>query len=365
MISADVAVIGAGIVGLSAAWRLARAGLGVVVLERYEIGHGRGSSHGPTRIFRFAYADPFYVRLAQTALPMWRELEDAPEEIVRITGGIDVGLPSFVEPIASALESCGAAAERLSAGARRVRVPWLQAGDDPAVWSPDTGIILAERALHRTAAAARALGAQILERTAVEHVAARTGAVTLHTANGVVRARSVVVAAGGWAPPILDGLGIAVPLGVTCEQILYFRPHDPDRVPDAVFIHWGDIHRYGLPAAGSAPGYKVGEHGTGRVVAADRRDFDLAEPEAERLRAYVRTALPGLEPHEIAYDTCLYTSTPSQDFVIDAKDQTVVASACSGHGFKFAPLAGEIIACLVTGTPPPADADRFAFAAFS
>jgi sarcosine oxidase len=91
----DVAVVGAGIVGLSAAWRLAEAGQDVVVLERFDLGHNRGSSHGATRIFRFAYDDPVYVRLAQEALPLWRELEStAGRSLLHITGGIDVGDPA-------------------------------------------------------------------------------------------------------------------------------------------------------------------------------------------------------------------------------------------------------------------------------
>src|SRR5258708_18341326 len=110
----DVVIIGAGVVGLSAAWRLAEAGQDVVVLEQFNLGHDRGSSHGPTRIFRFAYDDPVYVRLAQHALPLWRELESATgTDLLRITRGIDVGDPSYLESCDGALLSCVARAERI------------------------------------------------------------------------------------------------------------------------------------------------------------------------------------------------------------------------------------------------------------
>src|SRR5438045_3164566 len=109
----DVAIVGAGIVGLSAAWRLALAGRTVAVFERFPLGHDRGSSHGATRIFRFAYDDPIYVRLAQRALPLWRELEDhAGERLLEITGGFDVGDGEYLHGCETALRSCGARAER-------------------------------------------------------------------------------------------------------------------------------------------------------------------------------------------------------------------------------------------------------------
>src|SRR5262252_7990821 len=120
MENVDVAVIGAGLVGLSAAWRLALAGRRVTVFERFPLGHDRGSSHGPTRIFRFAYDDPEYVRLAQRALPLWRELEDATgERLLEITGGFDVGDPTYLDGCEAALRLSGARAERLSAEDRR------------------------------------------------------------------------------------------------------------------------------------------------------------------------------------------------------------------------------------------------------
>ncbi|MGH2728477.1 MAG: FAD-dependent oxidoreductase, partial [Actinomycetota bacterium] len=144
METVDVCIVGGGITGLAAAWRLGLAGRETVVLERFELDHTRGSSHGPTRIFRFAYPDPLYVRMAQAALPLWRELESGSgDEILKITGGLDLGEPATVDAVAAALEACNAAVERLPDA--RNRFPWLGA-EGAGVYSPDTGVLSAARA---------------------------------------------------------------------------------------------------------------------------------------------------------------------------------------------------------------------------
>jgi len=147
---------------------------------------------------------------------------------------------------------------------------------------------------------------------------------------------------------------------VTQEQVFYFSGGD-EMLP---FIHRGPIPRYGVPRSGSAAGYKVAEHGTGATTTAADRTFDLDPSGAVRLTEYVQASLPALDPQPLAAETCLYTMTPDEGFVLDARGPIIIASACSGHGFKFAPVVGEILAALATDSKPPVPLDPFSLARF-
>lgn len=355
----DVCIVGGGVTGLATAWRLGEAGRDAVVLERFELDHKRGSSHGANRIFRFAYPDPLYVQMAQAALPLWRELERiSGDEILRLNGGLDVGDPAVIEGVASALEGCGAAAERLAEP--RMRFPWL-AVDGPGVYSPDTGVLAAVRALAAMAGAARRADVQIREGVTVGSLHPGDDGVIVRADAGELRARHCIVAAGAWAPPLLAPAGVVFPVQVTREQVFYFRP----AIEAVPFIHHGPIVRYGVPAFAGAPGVKIAEHMTGEQTSAAGRSFELDPEGSARVSTYVERSLPDLDPEPVAFETCLYTTTPDQDFVIDTRGPLIVASACSGHGFKFAPLIGETLARLASDAEPGFPLERFARKRFS
>ena len=359
MESVEVCVVGGGVEGLATAWRLGVAGREALVLERFDLGHDRGSSHGANRIFRFAYPDQLYVRMAQDSLPLWRELEAASaDDILRTTGGVDVGDHAILEGVAAALTSCGAAVERVPDA--HARLPWLRVGG-PAVFSPDTGVLAASRALSAMAAQARKLGVDIRERTAVLSMQPDDAGVTIRTEAAELRARSCILTAGAWTRSLLEPLGSSLPLRVTREQVFYFR----STIEILPFIHHGRITRYGVPAFGGAAGIKVAEHQTGEPTSADGRSFDMDPEGAARVSAYVEEALPDLDPEPVAFETCLYTNTPDEDFVFEVRGPLIVASACSGHGFKFAPLVGETLACLATGRASAFPLDRFSIDRFA
>jgi sarcosine oxidase len=365
-VDAQVVVVGGGVMGLSAAWRLARRGVDVVLLEQFDIGHDRGSSHGPTRVFRFLYHDPVYVRMAQAALPMWRELEQASgKKLLRMTGGVHIDSPDIVEIDRGAMLACDAAVEVLAPDARRQRFPWIEAADEPAIFTPDMGLLDADGVLAVLRNLALEAGAEIRSATRVDGVVIPSN-VEVIAGDETIRARCCVVAVGGWTAPLLAPIGIDVPLRVTREQVVFFESDDAV-LP---FVHGKGCWIYGVPSfepGGELPGgeLKVAGHGIGPEVSPDERSFDEDDTATEHVASYVRTHLPTTNPDPLGYDTCLYSTTPDADFVIDRRGPIVVVSPCSGHGFKFAPLIGDIAACLAVDEPPPVDIGRFGLARFS
>jgi len=360
---ADVIVIGAGLAGSAAARALASRGRSVVLLEAFQPGHRRGSSHGSARIFRRAYPDPLYVRLTGQAQALWRQLADeAGEELVTTTGVIDYGPARVQEKMYEILTGFGVPAELMAAGEAAERWPGMAFGPDPVLFHPDGGVIDPERAMAAMRGIAAVRGAQIRYGSPVLRLEADGAGATVHTADRSWRAPAVVVAAGAWLEPLLGGHVPLPPLAVTQVEAFHFTPRPVGPWP--VFIYYDDIIRYGVPAGrdGEVPGaVKVGEHLPGRVTTGDDRDGIVRPEVRDRVRAFVRDRLGGLDPAPVGELTCLYTSTPSEDFILDRHGPFVVCSPCSGHGAKFAPLVGEIAADLACGGAAPEP--RFTLAA--
>jgi sarcosine oxidase len=353
---ADVVIVGAGLAGSAAAWALTRRGRDVVLLDAFEPGHAKGSSHGSARIFRRAYPDPFYVRLTGLAGQLWRRLaHEAGEQLVRTTGAVDFGPSPVVKQMYAILLAEGVPAELLATAQARERWPGLSFEDDhkaPVLFHREGGVIDADRAIKAMQRVAANRGAQINHNTPVTSI--EPGAV--HTAAGPFAAKTVIIAAGAWLEPLLKPLNIPLPrLIVTQVQAFHFatRAHEQDE-QWPTFVRYDDTIMYGLPSGSDAPGaVKVGVHGQGTVTTADDRDGIPSKVARERVREFVINKVPGLEPAPTGELTCLYTSTDSEDFIIDRRGPFVIASACSGHGAKFAPLTGEILADLADGKPAP------------
>ena len=326
---ADVVVVGAGVMGLAAAWALARAGREPLVLEQFEVGHTHGSSHGATRIFRLAYDEPEWVRLAQEALDLWRELEsESGETLLELTGLVD--LPEDVDRLTAALDATGTDYEFLTAEELQHRFG-LVTDCYKAVWQPDAGIVRSDRAL-----AAFGAGVAIREETRVLAIAPGR----VETDRGMIEADAVVVAAGGWAAQLVPGL----PVTPTRETVSYFELADERPVPSV--IDYVNRETYALTAG---PGrLKVGVHRTG--PATDPAAPGAPDPEIVRFASDWAARTFELEqPEPVAVETCIYTNTADAGFVLERHGSVVVCSACSGHGFKFAPAVGKRVAELVAG----------------
>jgi sarcosine oxidase len=320
-----VAVVGAGIMGAAAAWQLARRGADVVVYEQFELEHDRGSSHGRSRIVRLSYPDPEWVRLAAEARKGWGILErESGRTLLELYGLVEVAAAREVT------SADGLAAEGLEhrflapaeAGALGIGLPegWV------ALLEPTGGVALADRALHAFLDEARARGARLETGARVDDLEA-------------LDADAVVVTAGAWIGRFFPDL----PLRVTRETVAYFRRHGPpppsvveldERRAHALFALHDPVH-----------GLKAGVHHGG----ADADPDEPGEPDAatvDRVTAWLRERLPGVDPTPVAAETCLYTTTPDERFVLERRGRLVIGSACSGHGFKFAPAVGTRLADL-------------------
>jgi sarcosine oxidase len=344
-------------------------GLDVVLLEAFGPGHRNGSSHGSARIFRRAYLDPLYVRLTGSAQQRWRQLEDeAGERLLTLTGGLDFGATRAPAELHEVLTGCGVPAELLAPAAAAQRWPYFDfTGIGPVMYHADAGVLDPEHAVAAMLRLAAASGADIRFGTPVTQVETTPGGdgAVAHTSSGSYTAPVVVVAAGAWLAPLLDGVVPLPPLTVTQQQVFHFAPTSirTDRWP--TFMYQDNVDEcYGLPGGrdGEVPGaIKIAElAGRNKTTAADR-DFVVDPASRSRVMDFVSRRMPGLRATPVNEVTCLYTWTANEDFVLDRTGPFVVASPCSGHGAKFAPLLGEIIADLATDKPP--QEPRFTLAA--
>ena len=358
---ADLIIAGAGLAGSAAAWAASARGLSVVVLEAFGAGHRRGSSHGSARIFRRAYPDPLYVRMTGRAGELWRQLEaEAEEPLLLMTGGLDFGAQRNPEQLHAVLTSCDVPASLLSPGEAAERWPYFSfASTGPVMFHADSGVLDPERAMAAMLRLAAGQGADVRFNspvTRLETAPAGDGAI-VHTDSGTFTAPVAAVAAGGWLPPLLEPLVPLPPLAVTQQQAFHFAPWEEPAAPWPIFIFRDAAdHCYGLPGGrdGEVPGaIKLGEHHNGKVTTAAGRDGVVDPGARERMIAFTEKRLPGLDSSPVNELTCLYTTTANEDFILDRRGPFVIASACSGHGAKFAPLLGEIIADLAAGQPSP------------
>ncbi len=337
--SYDVIVVGAGVMGSATARALARRGRSVLMLEQFVIKHKRGSSHGVSRIFRFSYPDRRYVEMAMDALPMWRELEnESRRPLLTTTGGLDRGkaLGDHVD----ALKSCGAAYEVLEGTevARRWSGPRFPASD-AVLFQPDAGVLAADEAWAAFVQGADLYGAEIREAARVTEVVSGEGSALVRVGDRELETGVVVVTAGAWAKPLLARAGIDLHVRPTRETVAYFDT--PDRSP--ALVEWGDPSIYALPSGVGT--IKAGEHEAGPTTNPDE-EGEISHASISRLRDWIARRFPGASTSPRYAETCIYTNTPDEHFVLERHGRVVVGSPCSGHGFKFAPWIGEMLAGL-------------------
>jgi sarcosine oxidase len=358
--SSEYVVVGAGLAGAATAWQLVLRGHEVTILERSVPASHDGSSHGSARIFRYAYPDEFYTRAVIESKALWDELDRSSGlELITPFGAVDYGPERQPEHLAGILAETGVEHELLSGAEARSRWPQI-AFDTPVLWHPGAGVIDAEGSVNAMVAQAVQLGARLLTGWNVADVEKRGAGYRLVSAGEeTLDAGNVIISAGGWLPQLLDRLSLpegflgAMPeFTVRQEQAYHFRYRNA--APWPTFIHKSaDIQTYGLPGGRDAGfgGQKVAEYNGGQFIPSAAQQTGQVDPDnRRRVVDYVRKYLPGLDPEPYAETTCLFTNTPTEDFLIDRADNLTVLSPCSGHGAKFAPLIGQWAADLATGT---------------
>lgn len=346
---ADVVVVGGGAMGAAAAWWLSRQGRQVTVLEQHQPGHDRGSSHGRARIFRLAYRDRKFVALARRAQQLWRVLEeDSGSRLLEVTGGLDHGPAEVIAELQAALERSAVPTERLSPAEAGDRWPGMRF-DEAVLHQRDAGRLHADGTLQALQSLLPQLGADVRWGVRALGVREVPAGVEVDTSQGTVGGRVVVLAVGAWVEAMTRSLPFADELPsfrVTQEQPGYFRVLDDTSYPS--FLHHAPqregrlgFGRYGMHSPDR--GLKVGLHGAGVEVDPDARP-GLCEEGVRELADYVAEWFPGAGPEPLHVDSCLYTSTPDEEFVLRRWGNVVVCSPCSGHGFKFVPAIGERVA---------------------
>jgi len=355
----DVIIAGLGAMGSAAAYHLARRGWRVLGLDRFSPPHTMGSSHGQTRIIREAYFEhPCYVPIVQRAYVLWDELaRTANTPLFLQTGGLMIGTPDSVV-FAGAKRSADTHSlphEVLSAGEVRKRFSVLHPDDDMmAVLEPRAGILFPERCIAAHLSLAAQHGANLHTEEPVVRWQATGHGVEVTTTKGTYRAGQMILSAGSWARELLPDLN--PPLTIERQVLFWFEPKSAPKLfyPEHCPIHlWqvGDGEErkffYGFPDLGE--GVKVAGHHAGAAVSPDSVSRDVAPAEVDAIRGLLRRHLPQADGPLRSTTVCLYTNTPDEHFWIDrhpAHPQVLIASPCSGHGFKFSSAIGEILADL-------------------
>jgi sarcosine oxidase len=365
----DVVVVGLGAIGSAALHQLALRGVRVVGVERLVPGHDQGSSHGESRIIRLGYFEhPSYVPLLRRTYALWRELEAASgTKLLHITGIAEIGPPDG-EVVAGTLAASrlhGLPHEVMDAVETMRRFPAFKVPPDHVgVFQPDGGFIAAEPAIAAMIAQAQAAGAKIRTSTAVLSIDRHGDGVRARTNQGDIDARSAIVAPGPWIKTLLPDL--PVPLRVTRQVMGWFQPLDPalfasGRFPVFLLESRHGVH-YGFPPFASGAVKIARHHHDDETVDPDRFDRAISAGDEALIRAALAEHIPAASGPLTSAQACLYTVTADHDFIIDrlpGAPNIIVASPCSGHGFKFAPVVGEILADLTLDGGTRHDISRF------
>ena len=348
----DAIVVGVGGMGSAALFHLAQRGQRVLGVERFDVPHEYGSSHGITRIIRLAYYEhTAYVPLLRRAYELWRALEAAADEqLLRVTGAVDAG-PGIFE---GSLRSCrdhDLPHEVMDGGELARRYPGYRLPDDHDVlFQRDGGFLVPERCVVAHVQQAIAHGAAVHARERVLEWEDAGGAVCVRTDRGEYETEQLVITAGAWAADVARLPGL---VQAERQVLAWFQPHRPELFTSERFpvfnLQVDEGHFYGFPAHG-IPGFKLGRyHHLGEHVDAETADREPRREDEAVLRSFTERYFPDAAGPTVALKVCLFENSPDEHFILDRhpeSERVVVGAGFSGHGFKFCSVIGEILADL-------------------
>ncbi|WNS40865.1 N-methyl-L-tryptophan oxidase [Paenibacillus sp. MMS20-IR301] len=360
----DVIIVGAGSMGMSAGYHLARRGVRTLLIDAFDPPHTQGSHHGEPRLIRHAYSgDPAYIDLALRAQQLWEEAEAESGKTLLVRSGVlnlaDSGVYSFAGRLEEA-QKRGVRAERLPAADITRRWPVLNLPESfEAMYEPDAGYLYSEQCITAYRELALAHGATLLTDTPVLDVTAREGSVTVHTKNGDYHGAAAVLSAGAWFSSLSPF--VSLPIKAIRKVVGWFDSPPAFNAGNFPGFTLGAEEGgfYGFPGIGGA-GLKIGRHDTGEEWKPGQAlaPFGSLESDEGDLRRVLEAYMPGAAGRLLKGAVCKYEHTPDEDFIIDrhpAYSNVLLAGGFSGHGFKFSSVVGEILADLAvqghTGHP--------------
>ena len=367
----DVAVIGLGAMGSASAWQLSKRGRRVVGFDKFHPPHNLGSSTGKTRIIREAYWEsPFYVPIVRRAYELWDELEKrSGKHLLTRTGGLVLGDPTgpLVSGAVQSARAHDVPFEELTAAEVRKRYPAFRPREGlVGIVEPRAGVLIPEDSIAAMLEQAASHGAELHYDEPVLSWMADGDGYELRTAKGTCRAARIILSAGAWMAT--DLAGIKLPLTVARQLLFWMEPAGgrtmfaADRFP--IWLWDTDDGRafYGFPDFGDGP--KVARHHGGPETTADTVRREIRPEEADEVLEFLKWAMPDHYGPVTSSGVCMYTNTPDEHFLIDRHPEhpgVLIASPCSGHGFKFSPAIGEALADMTDGKSPRFGLDPFRF----
>jgi sarcosine oxidase len=354
--------------GSASAFHLARRGCKVLGIDRFHPPHALGSSHGESRIIREAYFEhPLYVPLVQRAYQLWSELErQSRQQLFLQTSGLMIGPEdsTVVRGAKTSAETHGLSHEILSAEEVTRRFSAIQPKEGMiAICEPRAGVLFPERCIEAHLAAALAHGATFRFNETVTKWENQNGEVEVRTTNGTYRAKQLVISSGSWIRELVSN----TPTVVERQALVWFEPKmpalfAPGQCPIYLCEYETGRYFYGFPNLGN--GVKVARHHEGANVDPNTASREVNAEEIRSVHEVIEPFLPTLSAKAMNAVACLYTNMPDENFLIDwlpGVPEVLVCSPCSGHGFKFSSVVGEIVSDLLTKHKSNFDLSPFKF----